>query len=583
MDVAEPDASPSELARPRTLAVDGAPLDAGGPRPDKQERAKLRARLTQLGPYGLVAVGVVPSIGWIVRDHSVWPFDQAWYGEISVMLYAALVKTPTEWPSLMLQAFGIKAPGIAWIGQFFVPIGAAIGSIELGLLASILIVQVATLCVLLGAYRAQAGSRLGPALVGCLVVAASPLFVAMSHQYFVEPLQNLAVAWFIAIMTFAPRWRRSTLLANLVGASAFALLAKVSSPLYCLGPGLIGVWLLFGRRAESVTDPWYSRPRIVLGLIAAFGLAVVTAGWYLINHAALVNFVLSTSSGPVAEFFGVHESFPAKLLFWLAGTQHSFFSPGQLVALAFIIGLAGFLSVRQRLITRAPLRSWPAFSTACAVVAFGQVVLVLCVFSFQVNEEQRYLLPLAPYLGLLVALSLAKLDLLRVTQLTGAVLIFQWAAVYAQALGVTGINSDFTYWLLSPHGDRRDFDDVEAAVTDTCAIGDAGRYNIVGVELGWFNANSFSFFDAKHFASDNPRCFYTSLGFAESDPTRAWDRMLALNVDYFVTIDPVQSALNDDSFNRVSLPMLERVRTSPLFVAEPFPSHPRVLILKHTQ
>jgi len=44
------------------------------------------------------------------------------------------------------------------------------------------------------------------AITGCLVIASAPLFVAMSHQYLTEPLQLLAVGWFVLIMSFAPKW-----------------------------------------------------------------------------------------------------------------------------------------------------------------------------------------------------------------------------------------------------------------------------------------------------------------------------------------------------------------------------------------
>jgi hypothetical protein len=57
------------------------------------------------------------------------------------------------------------------------------------------------------------------------------MFVSMTHQYLTEPLQCLGVAWFVGIMTLGGRWRRTTLLAHLVAATAYAMLAKVSSPL----------------------------------------------------------------------------------------------------------------------------------------------------------------------------------------------------------------------------------------------------------------------------------------------------------------------------------------------------------------
>src|SRR5260370_674778 len=84
-----------------------------------------------------------------------------------------------------------------------------------------------SLVVLFGSCGTLTGGRVGPALAGCLAVAAAPMFIAMTHQYLVEPLQCLAVAWFVGIMAFAGQWRRTTLVAHLLGATAFAMLAKV--------------------------------------------------------------------------------------------------------------------------------------------------------------------------------------------------------------------------------------------------------------------------------------------------------------------------------------------------------------------
>ena len=62
------------------------------------------------------------------------------------------------------------------------------------------------------------------------MVGAAPIFIVLSTQYLAEAAQTLAVAWFVLIMARAPRWRRSMLAAHLVAATAFAMLAKTTSP-----------------------------------------------------------------------------------------------------------------------------------------------------------------------------------------------------------------------------------------------------------------------------------------------------------------------------------------------------------------
>src|SRR5207247_8284000 len=82
------------------------------------------------------------------------------------------------------------------------------------------------------------GGRFRPAAAAVAVMAAAPLFVGLSHYYFVEMMQTAAVGWFILLAAVAPRWSRSLTVSHLLLASAVAMLAKASSPLYCFAPGL---------------------------------------------------------------------------------------------------------------------------------------------------------------------------------------------------------------------------------------------------------------------------------------------------------------------------------------------------------
>jgi hypothetical protein len=538
----------------------------------------LRQQSRRFGLPVLPVVALLPSFIWLLRDRSVWPFDQAWYGQESIELYVTLRRVPREWPHQMASVFGIKAPAIAWIGQLFVPLGQAWGSIELGLLTLIVLAQAATLVVLFATYRAHSGGRVGPAIVGSFAVAAAPLFVAMTHEYFVEPLQCFAVAWFLAIMTFGRRWQLHVLVMHLVGAAAFALLVKVSSPIYCIAPGLVGLWWLFKRTSTGVprATPSAQWP-LWAGELASALLAAATLNWYVVNWVPLTQFVADTSSGSVALLYGVRSSFPDKLAHWLVAIQQSFFYPPTLLVLGMLTAVAIALLVKRWHSSNGIL---PGASLYAAVAGF-EVWLVLALFSLQVNEEQRYLLPLAPYVGVLVTLLLTQLRRLLFTLTVGGILVVQWTLVYAQALGFTPPNADLSYWLLPPHLDLQDRQDVANAVSETCTPGDALRYNVVGVELGWFNANSFSFFAAQRRLAGGDVCYYTALGFAETDPNKAWQRMFDLNVDYFITVDPNQVQISDDVFNRISSNILERTRTSALFTAQPTPDHGRFVIFKH--
>ena len=116
----------------------------------------------------------------------------------------------------MTHAFGSKPPAIAWLGQFFIPLGVWLGSIPTALLLSVVLCQATTIGLLFAAGRQLSGALAG--LVAALTAAAAPLTVSMSHEYFVEPLQGMAVAWLLYIMVAARHRRVSLTLAQLVGA-----------------------------------------------------------------------------------------------------------------------------------------------------------------------------------------------------------------------------------------------------------------------------------------------------------------------------------------------------------------------------
>jgi hypothetical protein len=110
----------------------------------------------RVGFAGLPVLAVLPSLAWIAVDQRVWFWDQAYYGEVSVILYDTLRHRPLDWPNHLLSAFDSRAPGIAWFGQLFVPLGQALNSVEIGLLLLIVMVQT---CCLAPTARWQAGEQ----------------------------------------------------------------------------------------------------------------------------------------------------------------------------------------------------------------------------------------------------------------------------------------------------------------------------------------------------------------------------------------------------------------------------------------
>src|SRR5262245_49330944 len=85
----------------------------------------------------LAFVLVGPNLLWILLDRQPFGGDQSEYGTVSIRLYETLTRFPRQWPIAMLEAIPHRGPGIVWLGQFFVPFGYLIGSVDKAHLVSI--------------------------------------------------------------------------------------------------------------------------------------------------------------------------------------------------------------------------------------------------------------------------------------------------------------------------------------------------------------------------------------------------------------------------------------------------------------
>lgn len=385
----------------------------------------------------ILAVCLLPSLVWLLIDAQVWTYDPAWYGESALRLALALKEEPARWPGLMLDIQKVKAPGIAWLGQFF----ALWGRPDLGLMLFVLLTQFLTLLLI----------YLSAGLCAAVSLAASPLFVAMSHEFYAEPLQALAVAWFVFIMVRSRGWSRQRIIGNLMAASALAMAAKISSPLYCLVPGLIAV--------SRACKAGPGRARIALWG-GAF-LLVLTAAWYLKNGAGTLAFArMSFSDGEPASWWD-------RLRYW---------------ATVFRLGAAPY--VQAVIIGAAMVKTREGHPFMAALAA------VLLVFSFSANPCARYLLPALVFIPILLAWALERLDRPWLTKAALACFFLQFAVVHAGTLGLLPLPesaSASAIFLRRVDWDPRELEELEAAVDATCREGSVSMF---GVSRLRFNATS---------------------------------------------------------------------------------------------
>jgi len=529
-------------------------------------------------PYLAIAILLSPSLYWAAIDNQVWSWDMAWYGQVSTELWHALANSPSQWWLWMVSAFSIKAPGIAWFGQLFVPLGERLGSIELGLLVSVILLQFGSLVLTYRIARKLFPGSVSLAFLGVLLTAAAPLFVAMSHEYLAESHQLFAVTYFYWIAAASPRLGRTQIAGHLLLAAALALLAKVTSPIYCLVPGCIAVFDALRRKEEPASQ---TAPAGKLLVFAGIAVAAGTALWYARNFSALLEFANIASSSDVALNYGKQDVFLNKLLYWLAAAQKGLALP-ELFAAILLLMLAGFIAASIPMVRTRTLRG-PARATVLALAAAFHVAAVLVLFSLNINEEPRYLLPLLPSVAILFlwCMSFLQAQWLRIPLFMA--FAFQWAFVNAQALDLIAPSGRISHWVKPAREDMEKKGEVQRLTRLTCTPQTANRTNISGIELPWLNANSLSFYMAKDRLGGKVRCYYVSLGYAQKDVAKALARVDSPNIAHYISLEASAHPVPPDFVNQVSLPVLRSIQRDKRFVREGFESRLGIVVFRKTE
>ena len=526
--------------------------------------------------YLMIAALLTPSFIWTSRDHSVWPWDQAWYGEVSVDLWFWLGHSLVRWWGEMIKGLYLKPPGIVWLGQFFVPFRGMFGSVEAALLFSILLTQFVVLVLLFKIGRRMAPqSRLIP-VVGVLFAAGSQLFVGLSHQFFVEPLQTLAVAWCFYIALRATDWPKQRIAIHLASALVLGLLAKATTPFYCLVPCVYCGYFLFRKRSDlNVTNKSEWRSKSSRALILLFGLLeILSAFWYVDNLAGVWQHVRDASSSDIALNYGSRDWVIHKLILWSRLLNPSFLYPYFLWGCIAAALWGAALALYQ--LTKPTCQLRPNIHPL-VVLSMIQIGLLLFIFSLNITVDSRYMYALLPGLVILcmqVCMFVPRALLIVLVVLGSA----QWVTANRYSFTRTDRLADQSNWLIPLQTNSSQYDEISRVVRFTSDGGD--RYNIVGVQEPWLNENSAAFFAAKERLRSGIRNYYTSLGYAEKDPNAAMRRIEEFRTHYLITLSEQYQSTPPNFVNIVSRPVLEPVRRDRRFTQCLFPSDDGVVVFQ---
>jgi hypothetical protein len=485
----------------------------------------------RIAPALFAAALVAPSVVWISLDRSIWPWDPAWYGEVSVDLWATL-RHGGNWSGLMTHAFGAKPPAIAWFGQAFVPLGGVVGGDSVALLLSIVFCQGLSILLVFLALR-RLTHPVG-AVAGSLLVAASPLFIAMSHEYFAEPIQTVSTAWLLLILASATYWRASLTVAQLPGALALGLLSKLSAPLYLAAPSLATIALvLIAHRSEPHETggrSWFTDPRVVVSALLSGLLALGALAWYRVNlHAAIAHARAASADNGL---YGINRGFAHQLPTWFARMRDVTFLPH----FWLIVTALGAAALVVAFVEGARIQ-WTGPRFIAVIASAVSIVAVLASFASQPNQEPRYLLPLIPYVAVIAGTAVAAPRSYAFAVALSAVLVAEGTLTTLQSFGYWHRNSLVSYPLQPPKQKTEFAWALDRIVDRTCTPASANRINMVGVEYPWLNHNTLEMLAAERYASSGRWCYYTALGYAATDPTAAWQRVVQFQSPYYITLD----------------------------------------------
>jgi hypothetical protein len=279
----------------------------------------------------------------------------------------------------------------------------------------------------------------------------------------------------------------------------------------------------------------------------------------------------------VALRYGFRASPIVKFGTWAGLLEQSFGAP--YLSWVLLLGcLAGVVFWR-------PWRAqgWPGLSTrggGIALVSALQIAVSLFTLSLGDPVEARYLYAVLPCVVVIVMWLCAHAASRKAVAVFCALCALQWISLHSVAFGAVSHVANQSAWLLRVQGDAHNFEDLARVVRATAV---SGRFNIIGVEEPWLNANSASFFAAKNLLDSGVAGLYVSLGYAQTDVNVALRRIDGISARYVITLDGACQKNPPNFLNVVSLPILEELRHSDRFKAVPFPNGNGILVFERLE
>ncbi len=428
-------------------------------------------------------------------------YDEAWYLETSIHLYHRLTSEglPGFWDGYH-RAFGVKAPLLSVLPiPFYLLAGP---SRESAMLVNSLFLILTNLYLFLltrHLFNPCAG------LAAVVFYQTMPLAYGLSRNFMAE--YGLATLVIIFLYYLIAR-DQPFLLGLLLG---LGLLLKVLFPAFIAGPLLLH---LYRRRS------WRSLPLILLPALA------LAATWYAYNWRSLLDFAFQSAYGSIAPDYSAGGLHAWLLLAINQGT--SFYYATLLLPATATLYL-------RRHNWRLATGHWPlllGLLPPLLALALGR------------NQLIRFLLPLLPVLAIVLAAAIFSLGRRWTLQAALALLLAFYpyrlfAALtyrtpnpsHAVTLGPFVVYSHDLGWARPPvHEDPAGHRRLLAAVHRLALDATRPFYAVLTIDHTYLNANLLNYLNAY----ENYPVRFTSLGYAETSPGRARDRIQSLDARFLL-------------------------------------------------
>ncbi len=516
----------------------------------------------------------LPNFVWIILDKGLWWGDPAGYAYHSIMLYKNLVSDLFAWTGMMFN--GYKAPLLQWISQFLVPLGNSIGSISFSLLLLPVLSSFVALIFIFKGFE-QFFKNKTIAICGSLIVAASPLFNGLSTGFWIEPMQVAITSWFLYAMIKVNSRGFYFVISQLVIAVSLAMLIKVSSPLYIIGP-CIAIFSI----ALAKNPSFKVSKRDVLYLSVALLFLLPTIIFYVHNIKDLFGFAQFASS---TDLFGTEVT---KFNSWIYFLMEGIFVEFTFNTVFVLMVLSIIKIVRSKAYR---------FFTVFLFVALFQIVIFFVVWLQSPNSDPRYFLPILPYFAFIVCWALSVLKNSTVTMIAIAIFSIQLFIVNGFAYGFVNLNPPYGLirpLVTEPENKLSVINDLMPLVTRDSAVMFDLLPEISALEFQFEHAKA-DLYGNWHKGSIDVGAFYygqlQKVDTANSHIDTVWRKILEYNPDYYVTWKSrLSPALAKAEMRKISKyygvtaqsrwAIAERVKNSGLYKSVELKKHPDLLIYK---